>query len=279
MRQFFMVFTATIAGIVVHACSSGGGGGAGPADGGPDTSLDVAAHPYDSAVSGGDDSSAPSCPTPADVSKWTPPAYKPAKHVPGACSSQALSDFDKYCLNSASASTANCNAFKTANATCVACLVTTTLTDATWGPLFVANGTYQVNLAGCLELAAPGNTSCQAAMQAAGLCLHAACDGPCPVTTQATLAEYHTCTHTAETEGCSQYVTAANCVASIDASAAQACIPAQTQSFDSVFLGMAPYFCGPGGDGGVPEGGGVPDGGGAHDGGGDTGVKDAASGG
>ena len=40
--------------------------------------------------------SASGCPTPADVSKFTAPAYKHAKHVPTACTAQNLADYIYY---------------------------------------------------------------------------------------------------------------------------------------------------------------------------------------
>jgi hypothetical protein len=272
MRRLITFLAATIGGsVIAYGCSSSNNNAGSPGDAGL---AEAATHkdatgPYDSSGSGGDDSSATTCPTPADMSSWKPPAYVPAKHQPGACSAQQISDFDKNCLNASSKSTAACDAFRTASATCVSCLVTTTLTDATWGPLVVDNGTYQGNIGGCLELAAPGNASCAQAQQAMERCAHAACDGPCPVTDQASFSAFQQCVNTADQEACSQYVTAANCLTTIDASAAAACIPSQNESFDTLYMALAPFFCGGTADGGAAEAG-------AAEGGPEAGSTDAA---
>jgi hypothetical protein len=253
----------------VFACSSSNGNGAASdasaasdatpaADGGsmgPSDAHVVDAKrrgPYDSAASA-DDSGAV-CPMPSDVSKWPVPEYRHAKHQPTACSAQAISDFDAACLASTS-SMAACSTYQTANTTCYACLVSQ-VTDATWGPVYLANNVYQANIGGCIELADPANATCAQVQETASLCEHAACDSQCPVSSQASFTAYQECTAAADQEGCSQYVTqASNCLVAEDAGAAAVCAPTTT-SFDAFFLAIAPLFCSGSTDGGTSEAGG-----------------------
>jgi len=268
-RKRFVVFPVwltaiacvSFVGVVVYGCG-GGSSGTSPSDAGSDGSLadgpkvHEASGPYDSSGSGGDDSSAATCPTPDDVSKWTPPAYVKAKHQATACTAKALSDFDTACINTGSSSTAACNTFKTSEAGCYACLVSQS-TDATWGPLVIDNGSYNINGGGCVELVDPNSQACAAAQQTFEQCTHAACDKACPVKDQSTFTLYQQCAMTADSQGCSSYSNAANnCLATEGASAVVAtCTGPQT--FELLFLQIAPVFCGGASDGGAPEGGAV----------------------
>jgi hypothetical protein len=258
-RIFVPLATSLLGALAFYGCGGGGNGGASTDAGSDASTADAPPHheasgPYDSS-SGGGDSTSSTCPTPVDTSSWQPPTYKQAKHDLSACTAQNLADFDKNCLNASTKSTANCNAYKTSDATCYGCLVSQS-TDATWGPLYVDNGAYQANIGGCLELTDPSSTTCDSAQEAAELCAHAACDSVCPVTDQTSFTAWQQCAQTADTDACGQYVTAANnCLSSETAAAAQACIPTQNSTFESLFLGMAPIFCGGGGDAGAGDGG------------------------
>lgn len=264
MRHFFVFFAASLAiGTVAYGCSSGSNGG-GPADGGSDgATSDVVQHkdatgPYDSGGSG-DDSSSSACPTPADVSKFTPPAYKHAKHVPTACTAQNLADYDKNCINATTKNTANCTAWKTAAATCYGCLVSQE-TDATWGPLVSHNGVISINTAGCVELTDPGDTTCAPADQAQEACIEAACDTQCPVKDQTSFTNYQSCTSTAASQGCGTFVSTANnaCTSVAASSTSAVCFPTSSGTFESFMLSIAPIFCGGGTtDGGTTDGGGT----------------------
>jgi hypothetical protein len=279
MKRFF-VFAPWLAWLATVACAGvvygcgGGSSGTSPSDAGSDGSfadgpkVHEAGGPYDSSGSGGDDSTAASCPTPDDVSKWTPPAYVKATHSPSACSAKALSDFDTACINSSSKSTTACNTYKTSQAGCYACLVSQS-TDATWGPLVVDNGSYNINGGGCIQLVDPNSQACAAAQEAFEQCTHAACDKACPVTDSSSFALYQQCATTADNQGCSTFGTAAqSCLASEDASAVVPTCTGPT-TFEALFLHIAPVFCGGASDGGAPEGG-------AAEGGGAEGGADAA---
>jgi hypothetical protein len=266
MRHFFPFFAASLAiGTVAYGCSSSNGGGGGAADGGTDgATSDVVGHkdaigPYDSGGSG-DDSSASACPTPADVSKFTPPAYKHAKHVPTACTAQNLKDYDTDCLNATSKNQATCTSWKTANATCYGCLVSQE-TDATWGALVSHNGVLSLNTAGCVELTDPTDTACAPADQGQEACIEAACDTQCPVKDQTSFTNYQACVQTAASQGCGTFISTANTAcSSVATSAASAvCFPSSSGTFETNFAAIAPIFCGGGsaGDGGAPEGGGT----------------------
>jgi hypothetical protein len=257
MNRTLVTLAASLLGaIAFYGCSSSNGGA--PADAGTDVTADAPPHheasgPYDS---GTYESGGPTCPTPADISTWTPPAYKHAKHDLTACTAQNLADFDTNCVNASTKSTSACKTWETANATCTACLVSLS-TDSTWGPLYKDNGSYQLNIGGCLELTDPSGATCASAQEAAELCGHAACDGPCPVTDQASFTAWQQCLQTADADACGQYVTPANnCLSAETAAAAQVCVPSQSSTFESVLLAMAPVFCGGGGsDGGAGDGG------------------------
>jgi hypothetical protein len=276
MKRFVVLLSAiTCIGALAYGCS-GGSSGTSPSDAGSDGAqadgpkVHEASGPYDSAGSGGDDSSASSCPTPADVSKWTPPAYVKATNKPTACTAKAIADFDAACINATTKSTTACTTYKTSEAGCYGCLVSQS-TDATWGPLVVDNGSYNINGGGCVELV-DGNQACATAQQTFEQCTHAACDKVCPVTDSASFTNYETCASTADNAGCSSYGTAAqSCLMADDASLTACTGP---QSFEPLFLQIAPVFCGGAGEGGAPEGGAGE--GGAAEGGAAEGGSDAA---
>lgn len=279
MRHLIAVLAASVVGgVVAYGCSSSSGNGGGPTgDGG--SSADVVTHkeasgPYDSSGSTGDDSSGGSCPTPADVSKFTPPAYEHAKHDATACTAQMLTDFDSECLNATTRNTATCSTWKTTNATCYGCLVSVE-TDATWGPLVSHNGLLSINSAGCVELTDPADTTCAPADQAEEACLEAACDSTCPVTSaQTSYTNYTACINTAAAEGCSTFVSAVSPACGSVTAAAQPCLPANYSTFEPYFFAIAPYFCGGAPTDGGTEGG--SEGGGATEGGAESGAGDAA---
>jgi hypothetical protein len=282
MRSKLGPIVATLVGsAVLLGCSGGVSNGStadagsitdsAAADGAPADHAAVDARrrgPYDSSASY-DDSGA-LCPMPAALSNWPTPEYRHAKHEPTACSLPAITAFDTACLGANSSMTA-CMTFMTANATCYACLVSQA-TDATWGPVYLANNIYQANLGGCIELTDPANVSCAQAQEYSELCEHAACDMQCPVTTSASFTAYQECTAAADQEACSQYTTAAvNCLGAEDA-AGSICNP-PSSSFDAYFLAIAPLFCSGASDGGASEAG--PADGGPVEGGGGDGGSDA----
>jgi hypothetical protein len=196
--------------------------GAAPAD---------AAHPGDASA----------CPTPIPLGGWTPPAFVPPRHVPGACSASDITGYDTSCLVTG-ATAGTCLAFRTAHPTCAACL-SSNATDPDWGPLVSFAGIEQVNLAGCIALTAPSDIACARSVEDLSLCLHAACDGVCPVTDEASFQLWHQCEASAEASGmeCATYANAANCASD---AAPQPCTAGST--FDETFISIATVFCGGG---------------------------------
>jgi hypothetical protein len=204
--------------------------------------------------SSGDDSSASTCPTPADVSTWTPPAYKHAKSSLTACNAADLTGYDTACL-AAGHTSAGCTAFQTAHAACTSCLNSKS-TDSTWGAIVAWAGVININLAGCLELTDPNSAQCAQAVEVGDECLHQACDAVCPVKDQASFTQWQACQQAAAQQGCGTYEQAAACLQTDDAAAASVCNPSSGTSFDQLFLSVAPIFCGGGapGDGGGGDG-------------------------
>jgi hypothetical protein len=281
ISSFVAVSAAIFA--VVQGCSSSNGGS--PSDGGESDvgSSDAVAwhreagHPVDQdgGLGGGlPDASSGTCPAPADVSAWVPPALKPVKTSPGACSAQDISDFDAACLN-ANGSVTACTAFTTAHPACRMCLVSTS-TDASWGPVVQYSGIESLNVAGCLSLVDAANAACARSVQNLTLCVHAACDPACPVTDNASYMLWRTCSTAAQANACSTYRQAATC--STMASGRAACAGA---SFEAEFLAIAPLFCGNpeagAGEGGVTEGGAID--GGSEGGAVEAGAQDGPAGG
>jgi len=274
-RIMTLVAASLCGGALVYGCSSSsnnatGGNDAGSQDG---STTDVVGHKEAApqSDSGGDDSSSSTCPTPADLSTWKPPSYVPAKTSPGACTATVISGYDAACYNQTTGSTAACKAFQTANAACTACLQSKS-TDATWGLLISWGGVVNLNLGGCLQLEAPSESACALSQEVAIACVHAACDTVCPVTSgnQASFTQWQACEMTANTDACGTYATQANCLATDDAATGTICDPGSGATFESLFLQLAPLFCGST-DGGSGEAG-------TTEGGTDSGAADAPGG-
>jgi len=260
-RIMTLVAASLCGGALVYGCSSSSNSATGGKDAGSDGSASDGALHKEAAPSGddsgGDDSSASTCPTPADISSWTPPAYVPAKSSPGACAPGDVAAYDAACLAQGSSSQTACQAFEMAHATCSACILSKS-TDSTWGPLISWGGVVNVNLGGCIELVTPSDTSCAKAQEVAMTCPHVACDMVCPVTSgnQASFTQWQACTQTADADACGTFVNAAACLGTDDGSTGTLCDPATSAgTFDSLFLQIAPLFCGGGGDGGATEAG------------------------
>ncbi|HEY5240167.1 MAG TPA: hypothetical protein VIJ22_01825, partial [Polyangiaceae bacterium] len=152
-----LVAASLCGGALVYGCSSSSGNHAGAGgDGGSDGSTADVSH-KEAAPQGddsGDDSSGSTCPVPADLSSWKPPAYVPAKTVPGACAPGDIAGYDAACISTSTMSQSACMAFQTAHAACNAC-INSKSTDSSWGPLVSYGGVANINLGGCLQLAAP----------------------------------------------------------------------------------------------------------------------------
>jgi hypothetical protein len=184
---------------------------------------------------------------PGDVGTYRPGPYVPASGsgqgacMPTAGAGDPIAGFYNACLGP-SASTDQCNTFRSANPTCVSCILTPESAPK-YGPLVEHGGFVTANVAGCIELADPGALACAKAVEALAGCELSACEANCPVHDSDSLTAYETCASNAETGGCDTYATAAACaLAEPDAVAKAAeCLGDFQTFYDSV----VPWFCGP----------------------------------
>ena len=179
----------------------------------------------------------PICPTPADVSSFTPPAFTPPVVHKGACTSQQIQDLYTACF---SGSSTQCSTFTQANQTCASCVMTTPQSP---GPLVaVSTGIIELNIAGCVAIVTgdSSSTSCAARIQANQDCEGAACNAQCPVSDSQSFQDYQKCIQTAEAGGCSKY---AQAECALDAGASAQCTG--FVAFQTGYDYMAPLFCGP----------------------------------
>jgi hypothetical protein len=248
-RIMTLVAASLCVGALVYGCSSSSSGNhaGGGTDGGSDGSTADVSH-KEAAPQGddsGDDSSGSTCPTPADLSSWKPPAYVPAKAVPGACAPSDIAGYDAACISLSTMSQSACMAFQTSHATCNAC-INSKSTDSSWGALISYGGVSNINLGGCLQLAAPSETACALALEVAAACPHAACDTVCPVTAgnAASFTQWTDCEMTADADACGTYETASNCLTTDSAAMSTICNPPAGATFESLFLQFAQLFCG-----------------------------------
>lgn len=138
-----------------------------------------------------------------------------------------------------------CDAFAVSNPGCTACIVSSESATA-YGPLVLANGFLQANVAGCVEIEDPSNLSCAQAQQALSDCELAACSANCPVTDQTSLVAYEQCAGQADAVGCQAYYLAAECLlaeveAGVPANSESACL---ASTFDTFYATIVPLFCG-----------------------------------
>jgi len=218
--------------------SSGGSGGA--SGGGSGSS---------SSSGGGSGVEAGAC-EPASLATYQPTYHPATGPWLGACTPAAIHDFDDACLGTA-ATTDTCNAFRQANASCVACILSPESAKK-YGPLVDHVTFVTANVAGCIELEDPAAIACARAVQFLDGCELAACEANCAVHDAASLAGYETCAGAADSGGCGVYSTAAACGLTVpDAAPATAICLADFQSFYDT---VVPFFCGPPpvADGGTP---------------------------
>jgi hypothetical protein len=206
------------------------------------------------------------CP-PAALSSWQPTAYHHASAAqPAACTAALIADFYTSCLGPA-ASPAACNPAwgsgeDSVHQTCQSCLVTPE-SAATWGSLVAFGSTVSLNVAGCIELLDPGATgvACATSVQEADECEHQACDATCPVTDDASFADWRACVSASAAGVCARYTGPASCATSLaggvdggqggeggqtgqsDAGPALRCV--NGASFGDQFTAIAAVFCGP----------------------------------
>jgi hypothetical protein len=197
----------------------------------------------------GDAGPALACP-PASLGSWKASPYHHASAAqPAACTTALIADFYASCLGP-SASTTACNPTwgtgeDTAHQTCQGCLVTPE-SAATWGALVSFGSTVSLNVAGCIELLDPGapGVTCATFVQQADECEHRACDATCPVTDDASFANWRACVSAAGTSVCAAYAGPAGCAQSQhDAGPALRCVNGAT--FEEQYAAIAAVFCGP----------------------------------
>jgi hypothetical protein len=218
--------------IVVSTSGDGGDGGPGgwtPPEAGPSTGA--------------------SC-QPGNVETFVAGAYVPAlEGSQGACAPidgvDPMQLYYEDCFGP-SASRVACDAFgqiSPAYGACKACIVTAATAPA-YGPLVLAGGFVQANVAGCIELVDPSDLLCAQTQQALADCELAACSAKCPVTDQASLVAYEACAAQADATGCQAFYEAAQCLnadGGLDGGPEMACLETSFQAF---YDAVVPLFCG-----------------------------------
>ncbi len=200
---------------------------------------------------------------PGNVETFVPAAYRhPTPPGQGACVSTdggldgGLDPIQAYyedCFGSGMTKAA-CDGFAAANPTCKACIESAETATA-YGPLVLANGFVEANVAGCIELESPSNFACAQAQQVLSDCELAACAANCVVVDQASLLAYENCATEADQTGCLAYDTGAMCLGQeVEAGAGEGpeSICSAT-TFEEFYDAIVPLFCGEGvADGGPP---------------------------
>jgi hypothetical protein len=178
--------------------------------------------------------------SPASVATFAPRWVAPKAHA-SACTSTQIASYAT-CLASNNPSSTDCAPWNVVDggedSACRACLVASSSTDGSWGPIVDFEGVRQLNVAGCIALATGVGTGVGCAGDYEDLqgCEMQACAANC-ASSSAALAD---CVSNADATGCSTYVGLSSCAA--DAGLAASCIPAST-SFVEVFQQIAPIFC------------------------------------
>lgn len=239
---------SVLAGTLAGGCSSGGGA----ADASDDVALGEAGMdavvdtkpPKDTAPP----DNQPMCPTPGDVSKYTPGPLVQPRPASDACSPAQVQGYFDQCRNLQSTQMA-CDAWKAQNATCTSC-IESKKSDMTHGALVLAGGITFLDVAGCLALL--GDMPCAKAYQDAQECEATACDALCPVTDffapdhATTLGDWQKCSQAAATTVCASYETkvAQACVKDAG-TAAGVCL--SFTNFQNGYALYAKTFCSAGG--------------------------------
>jgi hypothetical protein len=127
---------------------------------------------------------------------------------------------------------------------CQDCLVTP-VSAATWGAVIQFGPTVSLNVGGCIEMLDPGpsGVACATSVQQADDCEHKACDATCPVTDDASFANWKACVSASASGTCASYTAAAACASrqELDAGPAARCINAPT--FQDQFTAIGQVFC------------------------------------
>jgi hypothetical protein len=243
-----LAFPLVVAAVALAACSSSstpaiGGLDAGPTFDASPTPVADGAAPATDAPSGTD--AASTC-SPGNVKsyvpKWTPP-----KAPQSACSQDELTSYGN-CLDSNDSTSAACAPWfgedASASSSCKTCVADSKSTDPAWGPIVdvgTAGSDRQLNVSGCLAIALPDPTGsgCAGSFQALQECEAAACADNCQGASSTALGS---CISGADTNGCSNYLTPAQCIYDAGATASQCFGPAQG-TFGQRFAAVAAVFC------------------------------------
>jgi hypothetical protein len=186
--------------IVIGMTACGGQASAG--DGGTDAPADTSyeAPVFDAGCAKGDP-----CSFPRDISTFTAPMFVPPRMPAMACAGGQAQGYLDACIGAAS-TPSTCNAWRTANTTCAAC-VESMPTDASLGPIVVHPDRLVVNMAGCVAVL--NDLACATPLEWVDACNYAACGGrvacsPDPLDA----ADYATCVKAAATCACKEYTDA-----------------------------------------------------------------------
>ena len=135
------------------------------------------------------------------------PATPSPTPFPGTCSAMQIDQFYNDCITGSASA---CSAYIGANSQCFKCLFTQS-SASSWGPFIGVNGTFffLFNLAGCISLIDPCNSSCVQALGALSECTIQACTSGVGCD-DAGVPEVSACTTTAAScTSCGDYATAA----------------------------------------------------------------------
>jgi hypothetical protein len=187
------------------------------------------------------------CPThdasvcaPTPLPGFAPPFVVPATPHP-LCTRKQINDFVAACSGGADAATA-CGNFldSPAEATCTACLVTPSVSEA-WGPVVInATEVYEFyNIGGCIALLDPCQAPCAAAFEDLQQCILASCKASCAPGS----AAFTACTSDAFECTCAAQLASANsCANALIGGPAAACVDGTTSA--GVLTTLSSLFCG-----------------------------------
>ncbi len=187
---------------------------------------------------------------PGNVETFMPASYRhAAPRGQGACvaddaGSDPIHEYYDDCFGP-DMSKATCDAFAASNPTCKACIESAEGATA-YGPLIVANGFVEANVAGCIEIEGLSNLTCAQAQQALSDCELAACAANCVVVDSTSLLAYETCAAQADDGGCQAYASAAQCLSDEveggpEAGPESVCL---APTFEAFYNSVVPIFCG-----------------------------------
>jgi hypothetical protein len=189
------------------------------------------------------------CPTPADVSGFTPPTKVHDSNAPAQkCTNAQIAAFYTNCIDDATATNMTCTNWTNmgadaagSNKDCGACIYTQS-TASKYGPVVAGQGLISLNISGCLQV--NGATTCALSYEVNQQCGKLACDDQCPVSDNATFAKYQQCRTNAANGGCKTYATKADMDCPEDAGNVATCT--NFADFQAGYAKISQIFCNPG---------------------------------